>query len=262
MTKTQLQQELLEKVKPGTKPSDIKKQSQKQVKKPVLSSPRSLSRSDEGYESDKSIPKAPPLSNSLQAQITSLKKQLQLYKDFREADLKVKEKLKQENQSLKKTMANLQKAKPTAEPQLEVKPSTFTCASCTRAFDIELIRLIKKSGKQICRNCTLLMLKRANQFHGQHIVLKIKKSLEKPQPTFTCQICQQSAQETPHQVHVSNFSEAGINPRQLTSVCSTCLAEKVVLANFYCPRTSEGRDTYNPHEPQFDCDCPNERSQT
>ena len=90
MTKQDLQKELLEKVKPGTKPSDIKKQKkqEKNIQK------------DQGYESDssdKSIPKAPPLPNqNLLNQITSLKKQLQTYKDFKEADLKIKEKYKEQ----------------------------------------------------------------------------------------------------------------------------------------------------------------------
>ena len=82
--------ELAKKVKEGVKPSDLKK---KKVK------------SDEGYESDrsdKSIPKAPPLPNqNLLDQITSLKKQLQTYKDFKEADLKIKERYKEEIQQLK-----------------------------------------------------------------------------------------------------------------------------------------------------------------
>src|SRR3954451_3380812 len=97
--KAQLQQELLAKIKPGTKPSDLKKQKAKNTKiKP---------QKDDGYESDqsnKSIPIAPALPNSqikdLQSQITSLKKQLQLYKDFREGDLKIKE-------SYKETITNL-----------------------------------------------------------------------------------------------------------------------------------------------------------
>src|SRR3954465_8820251 len=100
MTKLDLQKELLEKVKPGTKPSDIKRQvKHSQIPKPV--------NQDEGYESDrsdKSIPKAPPLPNQdLLNQISSLKKQLQLYKDFRESDLKIKEKYKQEIAECKKT---------------------------------------------------------------------------------------------------------------------------------------------------------------
>src|SRR5215211_5731996 len=94
--KDQLQKELLKKIKPGTKPSDIKKGGKKQDQKPVLPSPISI---DEGYSSDeeKSIPQAPPLPNQNPLdQITSLKKQLQTYKDFKEADLKIKEKLKKQ----------------------------------------------------------------------------------------------------------------------------------------------------------------------
>ena len=94
MTKGQLQKELLEEIKPGIKPSDLKKQN----KNPVSPSPISI---DEGYssEEEKNIPKAPPLPTEkikdLQTQITSLKKQLQTYKDFKEADLKIKEKYKE-----------------------------------------------------------------------------------------------------------------------------------------------------------------------
>src|SRR3954471_1711759 len=92
MNKDKLQQELLEKVKPGMKPSDLKKSRVKNNKvKP-----------DEGYSSgeekpNKSIPQAPPLPNQLkelQNQIQALQKQLQLYKDFKETDLKIKEDLK------------------------------------------------------------------------------------------------------------------------------------------------------------------------
>src|SRR5688572_9016690 len=103
MTKQDLQKELLEKVKPGTKPSDIKKQ--KAVKP----------KTDEGYESDssdKSVPKAPPLTNQNHLdQITSLKKQLQTYKDFKEADLKIKEKYKEEIKKLKQKVSDLEKQK-------------------------------------------------------------------------------------------------------------------------------------------------------
>src|SRR5215212_9082678 len=110
MTKLDLQKELLEKVKPGMKPSDLKKQPTPQPKV-----------SDEGYESDrsdKSVPKAPPLPNQdLLNQISSLKNQLQTYKDFKEADLKIKEQYKQEikelqqgNKSLKEKISQLEKA--------------------------------------------------------------------------------------------------------------------------------------------------------
>jgi hypothetical protein len=154
MTKDLLQQELLEKVKPGTKPSDIKRQvKSSQVPK------------DDGYESDKSIPKPPPLPNSLQNQINSLKNQLQLYKDFREGDMKVKEKLKEENESLKQTITSLQKAKTTAEPQLtekkkEPKLYFFTCDICEQNKKNQL-HLAKVNGlgvdpnrqNKICDTC-------------------------------------------------------------------------------------------------------------
>src|SRR4051794_32682950 len=90
MTKTDLQKELLEKVKPGTKPSDIKKGNTK---------PKS--NKDDGYssgEEEKIIPKAPPLPNNSEQseQIKTLQMQLALYKEFKEADLKIKEKYKEE----------------------------------------------------------------------------------------------------------------------------------------------------------------------
>ena len=53
---------------------------------------------DEGYisEEEEIIPTPPPLPNqeikNLQTQIKALQKQLQVYKDFKEADLKIKEK--------------------------------------------------------------------------------------------------------------------------------------------------------------------------
>src|ERR1043166_8634247 len=103
MTKLDFQKELLEKVKPGTKPSDIKRQ--------VKPSPKPVNQ-DEGYESDKSdksVPVAPPLLNQdLLNQIASLKKQLDLYKSFKEADLKIKEKLKEEIQELQQELADTQ----------------------------------------------------------------------------------------------------------------------------------------------------------
>jgi hypothetical protein len=150
MTKQDLQKELLEKVKPGMKPSDIKKERQKEAKIPLSPPPMSISRSDDGYEtdrSDKSIPKAPPLPNqNLLNQVNSLQKQLEVYKSFKDADLKIKEDLKEsisklqtENTSLKKTIANLQnQANPTGEPQpketktqsTQTTPSHFYCDIC------------------------------------------------------------------------------------------------------------------------------------
>jgi DNA repair exonuclease SbcCD ATPase subunit len=90
MTKPELQKELLEKVKEGIKPSDLKKK-------------KASNKSD---QIDQSIPEAPITPNqqikNLQKEVSSLKKQLQTYKDFKEADLKIKENLKSEIEELKK----------------------------------------------------------------------------------------------------------------------------------------------------------------
>src|SRR4051794_11690316 len=105
--KDNLQKEILEKVKPGMKPSDIKRGNIKPKK------------DDEGYssEEEKNIPKAPPLPNqNLLDQITSLKKQLQTYKDFKEFDLKIKErykeKIKKKDQKITKNKKTKSKLKP------------------------------------------------------------------------------------------------------------------------------------------------------
>src|SRR5436190_5952354 len=155
MTKLDLQKELLEKVKPGIKPSDLKKQP---IPQPKVS--------DEGYESDKSdksIPAAPPLPNQdLLNQLTSLKKQLQVYQDFNEADLKIKEKYKQEIAECKKTIAELKsQAKSPGEPQPE-EVKTFLCSDCNQQKShSELSRVFGNCF--FCLECSKKARKQAQQ---------------------------------------------------------------------------------------------------
>jgi predicted RNase H-like nuclease (RuvC/YqgF family) len=109
MVKEQLQKELNKKIRPGIKPSDLKKERQKPVKNPVLSSPI-VQEEDEGYVSEEEeiiIPNIPTKKN-FKPQIESLKKQLELYKDFKEADLKIKEQLKGEIAEYKKIIKELE----------------------------------------------------------------------------------------------------------------------------------------------------------
>ena len=54
MTKSQLQKELLEKVKPGTKPSHLKRSR----------SAGELQRNESSFDNERHIPKAPPLPKS------------------------------------------------------------------------------------------------------------------------------------------------------------------------------------------------------
>src|ERR1044071_7655006 len=199
MTKLDLQQELLEKVKPGTKPSDIKRQ--------VKPSPKPVNQ-DEGYESDssdKSIPTAPPLPNqelkSLQNQISSLQKRLTTYQDFKEADLKIKEKYKQEIAEHKKTIAEL---KSQAKNPSEINPQeikTFLCSSCQQTKPtLELSRAFNNFS--FCLACS----KKARQQAQQ----------EKSEPKeFICHSCSQIKQELPNKMKLDSTLQTYL-------VCSLC----------------------------------------
>jgi hypothetical protein len=86
MTKDKLQAELLEKIKGGIKPSDLKKSNNpsiKPVKKPL---PDPYNEPDDGYESDSSIPKAPPLPET--KQIKQLKKDVKYWSQTANTHLK------------------------------------------------------------------------------------------------------------------------------------------------------------------------------
>ena len=97
MTKNlDLQKELKEKIKEGVKPSDLKKKKLPDKKNPD---------EDEGYASEELseeeniipiIPTSTQQVKNLQNQIKALERQLQTYKDFKEADLKIKERQKKE----------------------------------------------------------------------------------------------------------------------------------------------------------------------
>jgi len=116
MTKLALQKELQEKVKLGVKPSDLKKKRTLSIPTPPISPIIEPIKPNQ-------IKKTPDLTT----QIQSLQHQLQLYKDFKEADLKIKEKLKKENEALKKTIAHL---KEQGKNQAKTPPKTFLCSHC------------------------------------------------------------------------------------------------------------------------------------
>src|SRR5689334_13829477 len=119
MTKLALQKELLEKIKPGTKPSDLKKPKNSQIPTPPTSP------LIEPIKPNQDQATAPDLPS----QISSLQNQLQLYKDFKEADLKIKEQYKQtiskleaQIEKLNKTITNLKnQTKNPEENPVEIK---------------------------------------------------------------------------------------------------------------------------------------------
>jgi len=217
MTKLDLQKELLEKVKPGMKPSDIKRQ--------VKLSPKPVNQ-DEGYESDrsdKSVPVASPFKpdlskpepanklslpnqelKSLQNQISSLQKRLVTYQDFKEADLKIKEQYKQEIAEHKKTIAELKsQAKPTGEPQPE-EAKSFLCSSCQQTKPTQ--QLSRVFGNcSFCLDCSKKARKQAQQ-----------EKQPSPQPKeFTCHSCSQIKQELPNKMKLDSTLQTYL-------VCSPC----------------------------------------
>jgi chromosome segregation ATPase len=253
--KDKLQQELLEKIKPGTKPSDLKKRAKKLSKTSQSPPPMEISRSDSGYESDhsnKSIPKAPALPNSqiqdLQSQISSLKKQFKVYKDFKEADLKIKEDLKkslwalnkdqegyketikelsqelentkkrlresfEERSLMNKTIEELKnQAKSTvnikSEPQ---ETKTFLCSECKQTKpQSELSRVFDSFS--FCLNCS----KKARQTAKQK-----QKPNPEPQP-FTCVVCDEPKQAVPIYKKVDISYKTHLVKGQAYPVCASC----------------------------------------
>ncbi|CAI2201993.1 2822_t:CDS:1, partial [Funneliformis geosporum] len=91
MTKTDLQKELLERIKPGTKPSDIKKGVKKSNKTNDL--PPSIVEKDQGYESDGSNKSNNPISTPPlpPTNLLALQKQIELHKEIKKADERIKE---------------------------------------------------------------------------------------------------------------------------------------------------------------------------
>jgi hypothetical protein len=213
MTKLALQKELLEKVKPGMKPSDIKKLSKKETKKPVSTPPMSI---DEGYESDrsdKSVPIAPSLPNQdLVNQISSLKKQLQTYKDFKEADLKIKEKFKEQIKDLQAKVkeqdgiiAELKNPiKTPTEPKEPQETKTFLCSDCHQPKpQAELSRVFNNFS--FCLECSKKARLQAQQ-----------EKEPKPQPEeFLCHSCSQIKTELPSKMKLDQTLQTYL-------ICSTC----------------------------------------
>jgi ribosomal protein L37AE/L43A len=77
--------------------------------------------------------------------------------------------------------------------------------------------------------------------------------------TFTCDICQQEINGKMLEGHIENYQIQGISRRKWSKFCQNCRDTKIILANIYCPRTSDGRDDdWDTSLPLYDCDCPPE----
>jgi hypothetical protein len=86
---------------------------------------------------------------------------------------------------------------------------------------------------------------------------KAKKKVRKltgEEKTYICAICKGEGRGKPRKVHVANKISIGIEPRRITKVCENCWENEVIPADMYCPRTSDGRDTFEGKR-EFDCLC-------
>ena len=234
MNNPELQKELLEKIKPGTKPSDLKKPSKKPTKKPV--SPPSISIEDKGYSSEEK-PLEPIISQNqknpsshyildLETQIKSLQKQLQIYQDFKNADLKIKEQLKNQLAEKDKSIIELQQKnselnqiiqdlKTKQNPTENVNPEpikTFLCSDCQQTKPAsELSRQF--STFSFCRPCSQKARQQATK----------EKQPPQPQPSlFTCIACEQEKQEIPSYKKVDIPYNLNLIKGQTYPVCSSC----------------------------------------
>lgn len=73
--------------------------------------------------------------------------------------------------------------------------------------------------------------------------------------TYTCAVCKNTFTSKLRKVHIANKQHIGIEPKRISKVCKGCYENEVIEADYYCPRTSDGRDTLEPGQPEFDCLC-------
>ncbi|MDR1670730.1 MAG: hypothetical protein LBR43_03360 [Spiroplasmataceae bacterium] len=104
--------------------------------------------------------------------------------------------------------------------------------------DLHYLYLKEKIGKEyICKQCF-------DKF-------KIKET-----KSFKCEVCQLEIKGKLFEGHVDNYRWQGINPLSWTKFCQSCKDNRIINASLYCPRTGNGRDSWDLSEPRFDCSCP------
>ncbi|CAI2192933.1 11761_t:CDS:2, partial [Funneliformis geosporum] len=205
MNKNQLQKELLEKIKPGTKPSDLKKTRAKPKPKEVLPSPIEIK--DEGCGSDNAPLKPtkqptstiPPIvADSIPTPLTAptgsilaLKKQIELHREIKKADEQKKQELAEQKAEYEKTIEALKKPAKNQEQTPTKETKTFLCSDCQQT----------KSNQELSR---------------QFARVQAQQEKAKPQPSdFICHTCQQTKNEIPNKMKL-DFT------LQVYLICSLC----------------------------------------
>ena len=171
-----------------------------------------------------------------------------LLEQLQEQNREYKEKISK----LEREIKNLNKNKPENKDNSQGEQKLFTCSQCQQEWSKEFIRLVDQNGNKTCVECVEKMLNLASKESGKEINLETEE--KEPPKTHICRFCRQ--EKPTNQIkdrHIKNLPD-GTDPREIVKVCQDCLTYRAIKADYYCPRTSEGRDTYGGSE--FDCYCP------
>jgi len=117
----------------------------------------------------------------------------------------------------------------------EINNRAAICHSCQLEWSKEFMNK-DNQGRDICMNC------------GE----KPKESFKSD--TFICEFCYQTKIGHAIFAHVKNMPDKR-NSREISKLCSYCSYARAKKENFYCPRFSSGRDSWDANLPEFDCFC-------
>jgi phage host-nuclease inhibitor protein Gam len=121
-----------------------------------------------------------------------------------------------------------------AKVQEQLTPQINNCLQQLHYLELQL-----KTGKEyVCQTC--------------QAKFQVKKEVSK----FTCEVCNLENETKPYEGHIANYQFQGISPRKWSKFCQSCKDTKIIMANLYCPRVSDGYDGWDINKPQYDCDCP------
>lgn len=236
MIKLDLQKELLEKIKPGIKPRDLKKPnknsqgiptpppspiivpldkkiSQKQGPKSILTSPIVQ---DEGYESDSSIisNEQPLKSNQKEnQQIKQLQQEVNYWVTTASNYLTNLQRIMAELDQTQEEIKDLKKKKP--ETLNQAAEQALMEANQKLRTQAEIIQNLQEKNEKLTKTMQYLQ----NQ-------VKTPKEI-KPEPIkepklylFTCSICDQNKRS---QLHLGKVNGLGIDPRKENKICDACI---------------------------------------
>lgn len=117
----------------------------------------------------------------------------------------------------------------------------FICYSCQLEWGYEFLGIKNSQGEEYCFDC---WNNKPEQAENNNFQLK----------PFICEFCSKNKAEKPIYAHVKNMPDKR-NSKEISQICSYCSYARAKKENFYCPRFSSGRDSWDPNVPEFDCFC-------